>query len=218
MSRGRVLPNGAILRYTLAERVMHWIAGLAYVYVLLSGLAFYSPRLYWIATFLGGGPTVRAWHPWAGVVFALATVWMCREWGRDMRISAMDGAWNQALGHYVRHQDDRLPPVGRFNAGQKYLFWLMFLGGLLLVVSGLVMWFNESIPWRLRWVRYLAVLVHVVTALLTIGGFIIHVYMGTAVVRGGFTSVIRGEVSRRWAQVHHPVWLEEITGQTPDRK
>jgi formate dehydrogenase subunit gamma len=209
---GRLLPNGGILRYTLIERVMHWIAGLFYVYLLLTGLAFWSPRLYWIASMLGGGPTVRAWHPWAGVVFTLVLAWMYWEWVRDMRLTGMDRVWNRALAHYIRNEDDKLPPAGRYNAGQKLFFWLMFYCGLLLLASGVALWFTERIPWSLQWLRQLALLVHVIAALLTIGGFIIHVYMGTAVVRGGFHSVIRGEVSRRWAETHHPVWLREIDG------
>jgi formate dehydrogenase subunit gamma len=50
----------------------------------------------------------------------------------------------------------------------------------------------------------------VAAALATIGGFIIHVYMGTAMVRGGFTSIIRGEVSTAWARTHHRLWYEQI--------
>jgi len=55
--------NNNILRYTLRERVVHWVAAVTYCYVLLTGLAFYSPHLYWIATLLGGAPTSRFWHP-----------------------------------------------------------------------------------------------------------------------------------------------------------
>jgi formate dehydrogenase subunit gamma len=99
VSTSRVLPNGQILRYTFAERLMHWIAGLTYVYVLLTGLAFHSPHLYWIAAVLGGGSASRAWHPWAGVIYTLAIVWMYREWRADMKITALDRSWNQAIGH-----------------------------------------------------------------------------------------------------------------------
>jgi formate dehydrogenase subunit gamma len=56
----------------------------------------------------------------------------------------------------------------------------------------------------------LAVLVHAVAFLCTLAGFIIHVYMGTAVVRGGFSSVIRGEVTEDWARYHHRLWLERV--------
>jgi len=202
--------SNQVLRYTLHERVIHWISALAFTYVLLTGLAFYSPRLYWLAVMLGGGSTSRFWHPWLGVLFMAMCAWMYRMWHADMRITPADREWQKAMPHYIRNEDEHLPAIGRFNAGQKYFFWLMFWGGLLLVASGLVLWFPERIPWSLRAVRSLAILVHVSAALLTIGGFIIHVYMGTAVVRGGFTSIIRGEVSQGWARMHHALWLRDL--------
>jgi formate dehydrogenase subunit gamma len=209
-SAPRLLPGNRVLRYTMDERVIHWVSALAYIYVLLTGLAFYSPSLYWLATILGGGPGARFWHPWAGVLFMGMCAWMYRMWHGDMRITAADRQWQKAMPRYIRNEDEALPAIGRFNAGQKYFFWVMFWGGLLLVVSGLALWFPERIPWSLRGVRYLAILVHVSAALLTIGGFIIHVYMGTAVVRGGFTSIIRGEVSQGWARMHHALWLRDL--------
>jgi formate dehydrogenase subunit gamma len=200
-----------ILRYTLAERVNHWIAGLSYVYCLITGLAFWSPYIFWLAILVGGGPTARAWHPWFGLVFTASVFWMFKIWRADMVISDADRAWRKAMPHYIRNEDENLPPIGRFNYGQKLFFWLMLYGAVLLVLSGLVLWFPESVPWNLRWLRYLAVAVHVTAALATIGGFIIHVYMGTAMVRGGFTSIIRGEVSSAWAKMHHRLWYEQVT-------
>lgn len=218
MGDGRLLPNGRVLRYTLGERAIHWIAGLSYVYLLLTGLAFYSPRLYWLADVLGGGPTARAWHPWAGVIFLLAVLWMYKTWRSDMRATEADRAWYKGVGHYIRNEDEALPPVGRFNAGQKQFFWVMFYCGIALLLSGLVLWLREFVPWSLRWLAYLAAVVHPVAFLLTVGGFIIHVYMGTAMVRGGFTSVIRGEVTRTWARTHHGLWFAEITrGSGPEK-
>src|SRR6476660_7501762 len=107
--------NGRILRYTLIERVMHWAAALAYGYVLLTGLAFYSPHLYWIATILGGAPTSRFGHPIVGVVFMGTLVWMFREWRSDMRITAEDRRWGQEMEHYIRNEDEAHPPIDRFN-------------------------------------------------------------------------------------------------------
>lgn len=202
-----------ILRYTLIERVMHWLAALSYIYVLLTGLAFYSPHLYWLATILGGAPTSRFWHPWLGVGFALTIVWMLRAWRADMRITAVDRKWGKAIEHYIRNEDEDLPPIDRFNLGQKQFFWAMLYAALGLLLSGLVLWFPEKIPWSLRGLRFAAILLHVASALVTIGLFIIHVYMGTAVVRGGFTSIIRGEVSPAWARTHHRLWYERIMGR-----
>jgi formate dehydrogenase subunit gamma len=218
MKRQRVLPSGRILRYSVKERIIHWIAGISYVYLLLTGLAFFTPLLYWLSALVGGGPTARAWHPWAGLIFTLAVVWMYKIWRSDMRVTEVDRAWSKELGQYVRNEDEDLPPVGRFNAGQKQLFWLMFYGGIALLLSGLFLWLPEYIPWSLRGLRYVAVLVHPIAALLTIGGFIIHVYMGTSVARGGFTSIVRGEVSQAWARMHHRLWLKEITGEPATKK
>jgi len=198
-----------IVRYSLEERVVHWVAGLSYLYLLLSGLAFFLPLLYWLTIPLGGGETARAWHPWAGVIFSLAVAWMYRLWRRDMRATAADRAWKRTLRQYIRNEDESVAPAGRFNPGQKSLFWLMYWGGAALLVSGLALWFTEYIPWSLRVLRFAAILVHVTAALATIAGFIVHIYMGLAVVRGGWSAIVRGEVTEEWARAHHPLWTRK---------
>jgi formate dehydrogenase subunit gamma len=210
--RSRSQSEDRILRYTLGERVMHWVAGLSYVYLLATGLAFWSPYLFWVAGLVGGGPTARFWHPWMGVLWFASAFWMYAAWRRDMRITEADREWATHIVDYIRNRDENLPPIGRFNIGQKQFFWVMFFGGIVLLLSGVAMWFVNDIPPDWRWLRYTAVLVHVVAALLTIGAFIIHVYMGTAMVRGGFTSIIRGEVSSAWARMHHRLWYEQVRG------
>jgi formate dehydrogenase subunit gamma len=119
--------------------------------------------------------------------------------------------------HYVRNEDEALPPIGRFNYGQKLFFWVMLWAVAALLVSGLALWNVDLIPWSLRWLRYAAVLIHVIAALISIGAFIIHVYMGTAMVRGGFSSIIRGVVTPAWARTHHRLWYEKVTGQSDAR-
>ena len=146
-------------------------------------------------------------------LFTAALFWMFRTWLDDMRITSVDRQWSRAMEHYVRNEDEQLPPIDRFNAGQKYFFWIMLWAGLILLVSGVVLWFPEKIPWSLRYLRYTAVLLHVSAALVSIGAFIIHVYMGTAVVRGSFTAIVRGEVSPAWAKTHHRLWYRRVTGR-----
>jgi formate dehydrogenase subunit gamma len=211
MSAHSVAPG--IRRYTFVERVVHWTAAITYCYVLATGLAFYSPHLYWIAALLGGAPTSRYWHPIVALLFLVTLVWMLVSWLGDMRITAVDRIWGRAMKRYVTNDDEGLPPSGRFNLGQKYFFWVMIWAGAGLLISGAVLCFPESIPWSLRAIRYAAILVHVACALITTGAFIIHVYMGTAMVRGGFKSIIRGEVSPGWAKQHHRLWYERGAGK-----
>jgi formate dehydrogenase subunit gamma len=200
-------------RYSMAERVVHWSSALTYMYVLATGLAFYSPHLYWIAIALGGAPTSRFWHPVIGLLFLVTLAQMLRSWMGDMRITATDRAWGRAIKRYIENEDEALPPSDRFNLGQKWFFWVMVWSSVGLLFSGLILWFPELVPWNLRLLRYAAVLLHVACALITIGAFIIHVYMGTAMVRGGFTSIIRGEVSPAWAKTHHRLWYDRVTGK-----
>jgi formate dehydrogenase subunit gamma len=202
---------GHILRYTFSERIHHWVGTLLYIYCLLTGLAFWSPYMYWMAALVGGGPTARFWHPWFGLAFTVSIFWMYRMWRRDLQTTDADRRWSKAMEFYIKNEDEEVPPSGRFNYGQKLFFWVMFYGIILLLISGLGLWFVESIPWSLRWLRYLAVTIHVIAALATIAGFIIHVYMSTAMVRGSFTAMVRGEVSRAWAKTHHRLWYEQVT-------
>lgn len=200
---------GRIVRYTFRERAVHLAAAVSYVYLLLTGLAFWTPAMYWLAIVLGGGYLSRVLHPWAGLAFTAAVAGMYAIWRRDMRTTDDDRAWRRAIVHYIRNEDAKVPPAGRFNFGQKQLFWIMAGGGLALLVSGLVLWFVAAVPWEFRVLRYGAVLVHAVAALLTIAAFIVHLYMGLLVVPGGLSAILHGDVSERWARHHHPLWLAE---------
>ncbi len=214
MSQSYLLPNGRVLRYTYRERLVHWMAGFSYIYLLLTGLAFWSPWLFWI-TIIFGGPTIsRELHPWVGVIFFISVLWMFGLWVDQMRFTAQDRAWWRALPHYIRNEDSDVPDEDRFNAGQKALYWGFFWCGLVLLLTGFVLWEPHWFPWSLRAFRLISVILHPIAALITIALFMIHVYMGTAVERGAFGSVIRGDVSRTWAQRFHRAWYERVAGES----
>lgn len=207
-----------VLRYNLKERLTHWLAAGSYIYLLATGLAFWTPWLFWIAVVLGGGPISRMLHPWAGLIFTGSVMYMFSMWSKQMRFAPVDTEWWKSLHYYIRNEDDKMPPAGRYNAGQKMLFWTFFWASLVLLASGLVLWFTDSVPWNLRWLRYIAVLVHPVAALVTIANFMIHIYMGVFAERGAFGSVIRGDVSMAFAKRYHPGWYKEIVGSSDPQK
>ena len=104
-----------------------------------------------------------------------------------MEITETDRRWLDRVENYITNRDELLPLQERFNAGQKLFYWLMFYGALFLLFSGFFMWIPEYIPRQAAWVRPLMVLLHEIAALATIGGFIIHVYMGVFFVPGSMT-------------------------------
>jgi formate dehydrogenase subunit gamma len=194
-----------IVRYKLADRVMHWFTAITFIYLMLSGLALGYPRMAWLYDILGGGQTVRWLHPWMGIGFTIGLAYMLFAWTRDMLFEAEDRRWTRELRNYARtgHVD---ADVGRYNAGQKGYYWFAVITGLVLLLTGIPLWY----PWLLGsgW-NLTARLVHHAFFLLTVGGFIIHVYMSTALLPGTIRGMTTGRVERRWAAWHHPRWFRE---------
>ena len=192
-----------IVRYTLFERVLHWFVALTFIYLTASGFALGYPRMTWLYDVLGGGQTVRFLHPIVGVAFTIGVALMIFLWVRDMLFDATDRAWVRDMRNYVREGHSRVD-VDRYNAGQKGYFWFAVLTGLLLLVTGLPLWFPGmmSSGWN-----QVARLVHHAVFLLSLGGFIIHVYMSTMMLPGTIPGMTGGKVTRAWAAWHHPRWF-----------
>ena len=199
-----------IERYPFHERLCHWITGFSYLYCLATGLAFYSPYLFWIAIALGGGPASRFWHPFQGLAFFAAALWMHGIWRRDMKLTSRDREWLKKSEYYAENRDAELPAQDKFNAGQKVFYWAMFYGAFLLLLSGFCMWFPESIPAGFRAMRPVFVFVHEGAALITIGAFIIHLYMGLFMVPGSTEAMVHGYVTDAWARSHHRLWYDRV--------
>jgi len=197
---------------------MHWVTALAYTYCLATGLAFYTPYLFWIAVVLGGGPTSRFLHPIVGLGFVAAAVWMHFVWRGDMQWTETDKRFLSRVDDYAENRDQQLPPQEKYNGGQKLYYWLMYYGAFLLLISGVFLWFPEYIPFSLAWVRRIMIVLHEIAALLTIGGFITHVYMSVFLVPGSMTAMTEGYVSRAWARTHHRLWYIRVTGGDSPRK
>ncbi|MGA2813760.1 MAG: formate dehydrogenase subunit gamma, partial [Candidatus Acidiferrum sp.] len=175
----------------------------------------WSPWLFWLAIICGGPQVSRTLHPWFGLVFVCAVSYMYIMWSAQMHTTANDKEWWRNIEHYTKNEDELMPPAGRYNAGQKLLFWGFIFCAILLLLSGAVLWFPEYIHWNLRVLRYLAVIVHPGAALISIGLFMIHIYMSVFAERGAFGSVIRGDVSVEFAKRYHPAWYKEVVGDSP---
>ena len=197
-----------LVRFSFAERARHWMAALSFLYAAFSGLALWSPHLFWLSSVLGGGETVRRWHPWGGVLFGVALGLMFRNWAREMKLDADDKLWLANAHKYAVHDEEGLPEPGRFNAGQKMLFWVQSLAVIVLIATGVVLWFPDAMP---RALRLAAILLHPAVAVLSIGGIIVHIYMGTAAVPGALRGMIQGWVRPGWAASHHPKWYRDIS-------
>lgn len=207
------IPEDQVQRYTFAERAYHWINAIAYTYLMLTGLAIFTPLAYWLAYVLGGPATIRYWHPWIGLIYLATIFWMHRMWKRDMQKIPQDEQWSKNIRAYAENRDELMPPQGRFNAGQKQFWWVMLYCTFILLITGIIMWIPEKMPRELHWVLPITVFIHSATALITIAAFIIHVYMSVWVTPGSVKAMVEGHVSTNWARHHHRLWYEKITGR-----
>jgi len=207
------IPEDEVQRYNFAERAYHWINAIAYTYLMLTGLAIFTPLAYWLAYVLGGPATIRYWHPWVGLIYLATIFWMHRMWKRDMQKIPEDERWSKNIRAYAENRDELMPPQGRFNAGQKQFWWVMLYCTFILLITGIIMWIPEKMPRELHWVLPITVFIHSATALITIPAFIIHVYMSVWVTPGSMKAMVEGHVSTGWARTHHRLWYEKITGR-----
>ncbi len=193
-------------RFSFLERGLHWMSAFAFLYAALTGLSMWSHKLFWIASVFGGGSVTRWAHPWAGTFFAIVLGFMFRQWASQMRLTESDREWLRVSHRYAMNDEAGVPDAGRFNAGQKMLFWAQSTSALLLFVSGIVLWNPEIMP---RTLRLTAILLHPIAALASIAGIILHIYMGTLAVPGALHAMVRGVVTPGWAKHHHRAWFDE---------
>lgn len=161
------IPEDEVQRYTFAERAYHWINAISYTYLMLTGLAIFTPLAYWLAYVLGGPATIRYWHPWVGLIYLATIFWMHRMWKRDMQKIPEDERWSKNIRAYAENRDELMPPQGRFNAGQKQFWWVMLYCTFILLITGIIMWIPEKMPRELHWVLPITVFIHSATALIT---------------------------------------------------
>ena len=202
-------------RYTVAARINHWVTAISLVLLALSGLALFSPALYFLTGLFGGGQLTRIIHPWIGVVLFLSFMGLFFRFFRLNLWERTDSVWMARLRAVLAGDENKLPEVGKYNAGQKMVFWSMSLLILVLITSGIVIWDQYFGPYFTIEQKRIAVLIHSVTAIVAICVWIVHVYAAIW-VRGTIGAMTRGQVTGGWAWRHHRKWLKDLV--TADRQ
>jgi formate dehydrogenase subunit gamma len=198
-------------RYTAGARVNHWITATSLVLLALSGLALFHPSLFFLTGLFGGGQWTRAIHPWIGVLLFFSFAGLFIRFWRANLWKSEDGTWLARLRYVLAGADDKLPEVGKYNAGQKVVFWGMSLLIIVLITSGFVIWDQYFSEYTTINQKRVAVLIHALAAVVIICVWIVHVYAAIW-IRGTIGAMTRGRVTGGWAWRHHRKWLRELVG------
>jgi formate dehydrogenase subunit gamma len=199
-----------ILRYAAGTRINHWTVAISFVLLALSGLALFHPALFWLTNLFGGGPWTRILHPFIGCVMVMAFILLGVKFWRDNYLQQRDWIWLRKISDVIRNREEALPDVGRYNAGQKLLFFTIVVCLVVLFSSGIVIWrVYFSAFFSIDVIRF-AALLHAFFAFVLICSIIVHIYAAIW-VQGSIRAMTRGWVSPGWAWKHHRAWFREVT-------
>ena len=241
--RGRIRidagPSGTTVeRFNMVERTAHWIIASSFIVLAVTGLnilygrhvllPILGPEIFSAIT-IGG----KYAHNFLSFAFMVGLVMIFVLWvgrniprKRDLRWLAVGGGLFKKGVH---------PPAGKFNAGQKIIFWSVILGGVSISASGIALLFpfefalfgktfavlnvfGLDLPTNLAPIQemQLSQLWHGIVALILIAIIIGHIYIGSLGMEGAFEAMGSGQVDLNWAKEHHPDWVDEMrSGRQP---
>lgn len=205
-----------IERYSANVRTNHWILAIAFVLTALSGLALFHPALFWLSVLLGGGTWTRILHPFLGLLMALSFALLAATMWKFNKMEPRDWQWLRQARDVMNNREERLPEVGRYNAGQKLLFAVLVVCIVGLLLSGIVIWRQYFSMYFSIGVIRLAALVHALSAFVLICALLVHIYAAIW-VKGSVGAMTRGTVTPGWAWKHHRAWFREKLHATNSR-
>lgn len=217
--RGRVEVSAGrsgvlIKRWTAWERFVHWYTATLFVVLAITGLSLLFGRAVLIP--LLGPEGFAAWadmakglHNISGPAFAIGVVVMIIMWIPNNLPSKGDGEWLSKGGGMFSH--DSHPPAGKANAGEKIWFWIICTVGLAAVVTGFILDFPNY--GQTRETMQLSNIIHGVAALVWIGVWFGHAYLGTIGTEGALEGMTTGYVDANWAKQHHNLWYDEVRSE-----
>ncbi|MEH2535535.1 formate dehydrogenase subunit gamma [Bradyrhizobium sp. AZCC 1588] len=224
MVRGRIrvedgFSGKTMLRFASFERFTHWLTASCFIILALSGLNVSFGRTLVLPLF---GPdafaAMSAWaklaHNYLAFPFMLGLAIMFVIWIKDNIPGKLDIDWIKQGGGLFS-KGGHHTPAKRFNAGQKGIFWIVIIGGVLMSVSGWFLLF-PYLPGNVTALQFWTV-IHAVIAMLFIAAMLAHIYIGSIGMEGAFDAMGTGEVDLNWAKEHHAIWVKEqqAKGEAP---
>lgn len=207
-----------VTRWSAFERIMHWYVAISFIILAITGLSLIFGRALLIP--LMGKEGFAAWaqlakpiHDYLALPFAAGLVLLLLMWiGKNVPRS-YDFKWLASLGGAI---GDGHPPAGFFNAGEKVFYWLLFVGGVALTLSGFFLLFPnlETVRESMQFWH----IIHSASGLFLIAVALGHMYLGSIGTEGVLEGMVSGEVDEGFAKQHHSVWYEEVKGSAAPAK
>jgi formate dehydrogenase subunit gamma len=202
-----------VLRFKAFERFSHWLTAVSFVILGLTGLNVTFGKLMLLPligpdAFSEVSQLAKYAHNFTSFAFVAGLVLIALIFLKDNFFERVDIDWLRQGGGFIKSKH---APAGRFNLGEKLVFWLSLAAGLAVSASGFLLLFpfyGTNIAQM-----QLAQVVHAVVAVLFVALILAHIYIGTLGMEGAFEAMGTGEVDLNWAKEHHDLWLARQSEQ-----
>jgi formate dehydrogenase gamma subunit len=148
----REQPTDLIVRFSYVQRIEHFSMILLFAILLLTGMPQKWPNLEisrWTVDLMGGIWATRYIHRWVGIVFAVATAFhivrvsflvISRRVEPNMLFSRQD--FHDAIDNlrYYLGSRQEPPKFGRYDYRQKLEYWGLMFGGIVMVITGFILY------------------------------------------------------------------------------
>ncbi|MGC9421602.1 formate dehydrogenase subunit gamma [Vibrio sp.] len=205
-----------LTRWSRLDRALHWCMAFTFLTLAFSGLMLvygkhflkpYIPTDWWGMVIY----SAKQYHNYIGPLFFILLILILLKWWRKSLFNKIDIQWFLKLGGMAGKYKGTHPSAGFSNGGEKAIYWLLIVFGTFAAISGLILDF--PIFGQTRRDMELSNLIHMVSALILICGFIFHIYIGLFGMEGALEGMVTGKVDETWAKEHHDLWYEEMDAQ-----
>ncbi len=198
-----------ILRFKAVERFSHWLTAASFVVLGLTGLNITFGKILLLPVvgsdnFSDISQVAKYVHNFTSFSFVAGLVLITLLFFRDNLFGKVDLEWLKQGGGFIKNKH---APAGRFNLGEKLVYWLSVVAGVAVSISGFLLLFpfygTEIAEMQLTQAA------HAVVAVLFVALILAHIYIGTLGMEGAFEAMGTGEVDLNWAKEHHDRWLAQ---------
>jgi formate dehydrogenase subunit gamma len=198
-----------VRRFNAFERFSHWLTAVSFVVLGLTGLNITFGKILLMPVigpdaFSSFSEAAKYAHNFVSFAFTIGLILIVAMWIKDNIPSKVDVEWLRQGGGFIKSKH---APAGRFNAGEKMVFWFALGAGVAVVASGFMLLF----PFYLTNIAGMQIsqVVHAVVAVLFVAVILAHIYIGTLGMEGAFEAMGTGDVDLNWAREHHDQWLRD---------
>lgn len=207
----------SIKRFSKSVRIAHWTNAVCIFVLFISALPIYSKSFQWLYPLFGGSAGAILIHKIFAVIFVLPTLFVLVtdpksfiNWMKQvLSWKSYDFKFLKEFPKEFFGKKADIPKQDFFNAGQKVNSLLTIFAAIIMVVSGVIMWFPDFFGKTIVLWSYPF---HSLGAGLMIAVVIGHIYLsvGHPDSRPSIKGMTEGQVDVKYAKAHHGLWYDEV--------